>query len=314
MTGWFAIETAGGSPGAVAVVRVRTDDTAALTSLLGWAPIPVGGASVRDVLGIDAALVARPDERTVLVMPHGGAAIVRAVAEGFAGLGLRHEPDTGGDGFDNPHRRFPEASDQIEVRMLAALARAASPLAIDLLLDQPGRWVKHNPGGPLADSRVLNRLIDPPVVATMGATNIGKSSLLNAVAGASVALAFDRPGTTRDAVGVLVDLAGLVVRWVDTPGVENANAPITRIIESEVAGADLVLRCVDAGTQAPPWAGDAPALTVATRADRAGQAPRADAVTSAATGQGLTNLVRLVRDTLVPPAAMQDQRPWRFWA
>ena len=39
----------------------------------------------------------------------------------------------------DPRAAYPEARDEIEARMLAALARAASPLAVDVLMDQPRR-------------------------------------------------------------------------------------------------------------------------------------------------------------------------------
>ncbi len=57
-----------------------------------------------------------------------------------------------------------------------------------------------NPASEARD-RVLRRLIDPPLVVAIGPPNIGKSSLLNALAGRSVALVADEAGTTRDHVG-----------------------------------------------------------------------------------------------------------------
>jgi tRNA modification GTPase len=45
-------------------------------------------------------------------------------------------------------------------------------------------------------------------VALLGAPNAGKSSLLNVLAGRPAAIVSDRPGTTRDAVEVPLELGG----------------------------------------------------------------------------------------------------------
>jgi hypothetical protein len=308
MNGRFAIDTPA-SPGAVAVLLVVMDAADGAESFFeraGVRAVAVGASGVRSVFGLDHALVARPDGRTVLIMPHGGQAIVRGIAGALEGLGLA---------CVEAGRVDPQAADAVTERMLDTLARAASPLAIDLLLDQPRRWAAWREGGLLADARVLGRLIDPPVVVAVGAANIGKSSLLNALAGASVALAFDRAGTTRDAVGVLVDLGGLVVRWVDTPGLGAGACVATDRVEAEAARADLIVRCADAGSSGPIGPGaDRACVTVATRADRAAPRFAADAVTSAASGMGLDRLVEALRERLVPAASMADPAPWRFWA
>jgi len=55
-------------------------------------------------------------------------------------------------------------------------------------------------------------------VALIGRPNVGKSSILNFLAGEERALVSDIPGTTRDAVDSLVDLGGRPVRLVDTAG------------------------------------------------------------------------------------------------
>lgn len=306
MNGWFAIDTPA-APGAVAVVRVVVgpDGAEAFFERACMRPVAVGASAVRPVFGLDHALVARPDERTVLIMPHGGQAIVRGIAGAMKKLGMSRV-DHGG--------AFPEGADAVTVRMLETLARAASPLGVDLLLDQPRRWAAWRPGDRLAEATTLGRLIDPPVVVAVGAANIGKSSLLNALAGASVALAFDRAGTTRDAVGVLVDLGGLVVRWVDTPGIGAGSGGESDRVWVEAGEADLIVRCADAASPGPVGPGEgAGSVTVATRADRGAPGFAADALTSATSGVGLDGLVAVVRERLVPGAAMADPAPWRFW-
>ena len=58
----------------------------------------------------------------------------------------------------------------------------------------------------------------PRRIALIGRPNVGKSSLLNRLAGEERVLVDDVPGTTRDPVDSLVDLGGSTWRFVDTAG------------------------------------------------------------------------------------------------
>lgn len=310
--GVYAIGTAP-APGAIGVITVRCDDCGLFFRRCGIVPVEPGRSAVRRVFGLDEALVACPSPGVVLLMPHGGAVLMRSIVLGLEEAGLRRVESDAHD--------FSEAGDPIEARMLATLARAASPLAVDLLLDQPRRWRERDPDAGLADGAVLGRLIEPAVVVAVGAPNIGKSSLINALAGASVALAMDHAGTTRDAVGVLVDLGGLVVRWVDTPGWDRVSPDpaAAGVVRSEVARADLVVWCVDASgsddADGPERGPDRPdRVRVGLRADRGGISHACDVVTSVRTGAGMADLIALLRARLVPPGALADPRPWKFWA
>jgi tRNA modification GTPase len=62
------------------------------------------------------------------------------------------------------------------------------------------------------------RLREGLKVALVGAPNVGKSTLLNYLAGESIAIVTEVPGTTRDAIAVEVMLNGLAVTLVDTAG------------------------------------------------------------------------------------------------
>jgi GTP-binding protein len=68
-------------------------------------------------------------------------------------------------------------------------------------------------------------------VALVGRPNVGKSSLLNAVAGEAIALVDDAPGTTRDVVDTLVEHDGREYLFVDTAGMRRP-ARVVRGVES----------------------------------------------------------------------------------
>jgi hypothetical protein len=304
---------------AIAAIELRGDVEGAMARL-GIRPVGAGGVALRDLAGVDEGVVARFSGTLAFLMPHAGAAVVRSLIDRIVAAGLREdrEPD--------PLAAYPEASSPVEARMLAAMARAQSPLAVDLLLDQPRRWAvadegAERDGGVLARSRVLKRLIDPPLVVALGRPNIGKSTLLNTLAGRPVAIVADQPGTTRDHVGVTLDLAGLVVRWIDAPGLADApadpvDAEAQRLAIAAAGSADLVLLCADATAPFPaiPPGFAGAVLRVGLRSDLG---PPADGPVACAVSrdrpESVEALVGSVREALVPAAAIGDPGPWQFW-
>jgi tRNA modification GTPase len=87
-------------------------------------------------------------------------------------------------------------------------------------------------------------------VVLAGEPNVGKSSLLNALAGEDLAIVTDIAGTTRDKVSQLIHIKGVPITIVDTAGLRDTNDKIESMgIErswSEIAKADVVLNLKDA--------------------------------------------------------------------
>lgn len=321
--------------GAIAIVVVEGDATAldaVLAEATGRAAPTVGSMMLRSLGGIDEGLVARLASDRAWLMPHGGRRIVERLREVLVSMGARWETD------DDvaPPVRHPEAADRFEAEVLAMLSHAASPAAIPLLLDQPRRWRERAARGDAAPSFTaedrarwarLDRLIDPPRVCVVGPPNAGKSTLANTLAGREVAIASPLAGTTRDFVATRIDLAGLVVEWIDLPGFFEDDAatpsPIDRAAGELAAGlataADLIvlLAAPDQAWAAVPSGATAERLRVMSKSDldRAAESPRAaeaDHSISAATGEGMPALASLVRDTLVPPSDLRHPGPWRW--
>lgn len=318
---------------AIAIFELGGDVDAAL-SLLELRPVALGEVQLRSIKGIDDVIVARVRAERALLFPHGSPAVIEALIHRLVQVGLprwvadeqfaaEHDPPTPGD---------------IERRMLEALSVCESPLAIDLLLDQPRRWRENRlNAGPLLGSghaRALSRLLRAPTVVAIGPPNIGKSSLVNALAKRSVSIVADERGTTRDHVGVTLDLAGLAVHLIDSPGwtalIDSLLDPIQRqsqeISRRITEGADLILHCGDpisgflpasagiAGNASPP----PHIIRVLLRSDLAGEQGSiepgpADVSTSVRRGIGLDSLVLAIREALVPAATLDDPGAWKFW-
>ncbi len=89
-----------------------------------------------------------------------------------------------------------------------------------------------------------------PVVAIVGRPNVGKSTLLNRLAGRRIAVVADLPGTTRDRIFALVSWEGREVTVVDTGGwltkpESSLEEKVRYQVEAAIAGADVVLFLTD---------------------------------------------------------------------
>ena len=175
--------------------------------------------------------------------------------------------------IDFPDEDLPES---VETSLVAELGTLADEL--ETAVTEAGRGAK---------------LRDGLIFAVTGAPNVGKSSLVNALARRDIAIVADTPGTTRDILEVVLDLGGIPVTLVDTAGLRDAIDPVeaegVRRAKAKVSEADLVIQVVDAralhfGNRQP----DAN-FRVANKADLI-KAPIGCHAVSAKTGQGLAAL------------------------
>ena len=96
-------------------------------------------------------------------------------------------------------------------------------------------------------------------VVIYGATNAGKSSLLNRLLGYERAIVSPIPGTTRDTIEEVINLRGIPIRLLDTAGVRDSADELERAgiarTEKTLELADLILHVVDASAPKPPLVG-----------------------------------------------------------
>lgn len=156
-------------------------------------------------------------------------------------------------------------------------------------------------------------------IVLAGPPNVGKSSLMNALAQRDVAIVSDEPGTTRDVLEIRLDLGGYMAIVADTAGLREAAGAIEREgirrAMSLADEADLILWIVDATDPQidVPIRTDRPdqhVLRVLNKIDAASKTatPPTDFMISARTGAGIPDLVSALGD-VVREAAEGSEAP-----
>jgi tRNA modification GTPase len=282
--------------GAIAVLRLRGADAdriarASLRTKRGD-PIepPAAGRIVRAQVVdgdevLDDALVASshdPDGQAAFdVCCHGGPRIVQRIAAQWTRLGARPPyPPAGGATHPSAGPLTPTRMSLIEEECLAAWQRARTERAVRFVARQravlprfaeevaelwsrapsavpAGRREAHGLlSAALVRGRVAGRWIDGARVVLLGQPNAGKSTLCNRLAGRTVSVVTDRPGTTRDWVSCELDLLGLAVELIDTAGIRDGlealeACAVARGLE-RAATADVRVVVFDASAPPPP--------------------------------------------------------------
>lgn len=318
MTGCRAWWATAPLEGAIGILHLDGDARSVLASM-GIELPEVGSTRLAGIADIDEVIIARPSERSVLVMPHGGQRIRQLLTEAIRDNGARL---TGAHELD-PRTAWPEAGDEIEACMLDALARTESPRAVDLLLAQPEAHRQAAEGGTRSDAAdeeldmILMRLIDPPLVAIVGRPNVGKSTLLNRLADRRVAIAADVAGTTRDSVVARLEIDGVACDVVDLPGLREDADPLEQqaiaLSDAYLREADCIVGLVEPANEQLPRLERTPDLIACNKSDT-GSSTMPMRI-CALDGSGIDEFAVALRRLLVPDAALQDmQRPWKFHA
>lgn len=146
----------------------------------------------------------------------------------------------------------------------------------------------------LNDARRGEIIRDGFHVAVIGPPNVGKSSLVNALARRDVAIVSDLPGTTRDIIEVKLDLGGYAVVLADTAGLRESAEPIEqegiRRAKTRAEMADFRLLVLD--DSVPAAAAPAVAdLVVWNKADLFPRKEPGKLFISAKSGEGIDTLI-----------------------
>ena len=158
-------------------------------------------------------------------------------------------------------------------------------------------------------------LVEPFRVVLAGASNAGKSSLLNAILGFQRSLVHSQPGTTRDVVSGQTALDGFPVTFFDTAGFRETGGDLERqgIDRSlrSLADADLIVWVIDLTVEEslrPECPTESNVLICYNKIDLVSQTA-ADLVisVSALTGEGIETLLNAVIDRLVPHPPQQGE-------
>jgi tRNA modification GTPase len=155
----------------------------------------------------------------------------------------------------------------------------------------------------LATADAAARLREGFTVVIAGPPNVGKSTLMNALAGRDVAITSPVPGTTRDLIEVFLDLRGYPVILVDTAGVRESHDPIEQEgvarARRRAESADLILWLNDRADDLGPSLGSA-TLVVRTKMDLKQADPSAGkpagVAISAKTGAGVDRLLDVIAE------------------
>jgi tRNA modification GTPase len=324
--------------GAIAVVRVWGRGAVAVAATVfrpargpGLARTKAGRLRLGRIgrgLGDEVVVVVIAEDPPVVeIQCHGGSAAVGLVVEALREAGAQlAEPAVWAEHTGESSIRaaalldLPRAPTVRTAEILLEQTQGALDRELSRLIEEirgPHHLALEHLDRLIARGQVGVRLTNGWGVVIAGRPNVGKSRLLNALAGYQRAIVASTPGTTRDLVTALTAFDGWPVELVDTAGVRDTDDAIERSgidrTLRQTATADLVLQLLDRSE--PLRAEDhalirrpGPSLLVATKADLPAAwepsdptlAGRPIRVVSAERGDGLDELIAAVVAALVP--------------
>jgi tRNA modification GTPase len=284
----------------------------------------------------------RRDENRIEVHCHGGTAAVEAIISRLLNEGCQRLTWQ-----EWTNRCTP---DRLQAAAKIALADAVTERTAAILLDQLNGALSAAIRGIITEvaaaewsaaaesiDELLSRqelgqhLINPWRIVVFGAPNVGKSSLINALAGYERAIVSPTPGTTRDVVTVKTAIAGWPVQLSDTAGFRETQDELElagiELATSTLSHADFAIFVHDAATLRdepgddetklvpPKLAPHVRALHVINKIDLISVSERSQLLrqfvdsrpaigqphlVSALTGEGIADLISAIAGTLVP--------------
>ncbi|PHQ98479.1 MAG: tRNA uridine-5-carboxymethylaminomethyl(34) synthesis GTPase MnmE [Marinosulfonomonas sp.] len=146
---------------------------------------------------------------------------------------------------------------------------------------------------------VAERIRDGFEVAIVGPPNVGKSTLLNALAGREAAITSEIAGTTRDVIEVRMDLHGLPVTFLDTAGLRKAEDTIEAIgVQRAIERAQKADLRVFLRDDSSIYSDLAPTKHDIVLFGKADTRQTNEPGVSGITGQGLSELIQRITSTL----------------
>lgn len=262
------------------------------------------GAGVGDEVVL--AVISTVPQTTIEVHCHGGRRVVRWIIEQFVAMGAIEVQAAAK--LLPPARLLPLASTLRTASILLDQLHGAFENTVRRILAS----LETAPGSPSPEPRLAElaryapvgrHLITPWKVVVAGPPNVGKSSLVNALAGYQRTVVSEIAGTTRDVIRVQLAFEGWPVEVTDTAGLREAEGLEAEGIDRAkrvLSEADLVLWLRDASLGPNSEAPHSPGwLEVWNKADRVAT-PMPGLNVSAKTGAGIPELVRVIVHRLVP--------------